>query len=70
MLSRASSRLAAMDERGRGVAHHYTTEQLLAFSEVSAADKLRWLEEVSHFLARFQSDDQRETMQRFRRGDL
>ncbi len=56
--------------RARGVAHHYTTDQLLAFRDVPAADKLRWLEEMKRFLERFQSEEQRETMQRFRRGDL
>ncbi len=54
----------------RGVTHVYTTEQLLAFRDVPVADKLRWLEEMKRFLERFQTEEAREAMQRFRRGDL
>ncbi len=57
-------------DRTRGVTHCHTTEQLVRFRDVPAADKLRWLEEMRHFLARFQSDRQREIMQRFRRDEL
>ena len=62
--------MADESPRSRGVVHRPTTEQLVAFRDVPAADKLRWLSEMSRLLERSQSEEQRETMQRFRRGDL
>jgi hypothetical protein len=52
------------------VTHAYTTEQLLAFRALPAADKLRWLEQMRQFLDRFLTPERRALMERFRRGDL
>ena len=54
----------------RGVAHHYSTEKLLAFRDVPAIDKLRWLEEMRIFLERFQPEEQRALSQKFRKGEI
>jgi hypothetical protein len=50
--------------------HAYPLERLLAFRAVSAADKLRWLEETRQFLDRFLTPERRALMDRFRRGEL
>jgi hypothetical protein len=54
----------------RGVAHHYTLEQLQAFRAISPADKLRWLGEMKDLLEKTLSPERLEILQRFRRGDL
>ena len=54
----------------RGVVHAYSIEQLRAFRDVPAEQKLRWLEGMRRFLARSLTPEKIEIMQRFRRGDL
>jgi hypothetical protein len=54
----------------RGVVHAYSLEQLRAFRDVPAEDKLRWLERMRSFLARSLTPEKIEIMNRFRRGDL
>ncbi len=57
--------------RGRkGVYHVHSTEKLLAFRDVSATDKLRWLEEMRQLLERFLSPERKELFERFRRGEI
>ena len=56
--------------RRRGYSHAYTIEQLRAFRDVPAEDKLRWLEAMRRFLERSLTPERLEIMQRFRRGDL
>jgi len=48
----------------------YSMDQLRAFRDVPAADKLRWLESMRRFLERSLTPEKLETMRRFRRGDL
>ena len=55
---------------GRGYKHAYSIEQLRAFRDVPAADKLRWLEDMRRFLEKALTPEKLEIMQRFRRGDL
>lgn len=54
----------------RGFSHAYSIEQLRAFRDVPAVDKLRWLESMRRFLERSLTPEKLEIMQRFRRGDL
>ena len=54
----------------RGVTHAYTIEQLRAFRDVPAEEKLRWLESMRRFLERSLTPEKLEIMQRFRRGEL
>ena len=54
----------------RGFSHAYSIEQLRAFRDVPAVDKLRWLESMRRFLERSLTPEKIEIMQRFRRGDL
>ncbi len=54
----------------RGVTHHYTIEQLRAFRDVPAADKLRWLESMRRLLERSLTPEKLDAFLRFRRGDL
>lgn len=56
--------------RRRGYSHAYTIEQLRAFRDVPAEDKLRWLESMRRFLERSLTPERLEIMQRFRRGEL
>lgn len=55
---------------GKGFRHAYTIEQLRAFRDVPAADKLRWLEQMRRFLERSLTPEKIEIMNRFRRGEL
>ena len=72
MRSVACSRIAAVADpvRKRGYTHAYSIEQLRAFRDISAEDKLRWLESMRRFLERSLTPEKLEIMQRFRRGDL
>lgn len=72
MHSVACSRIVAMAEptRKRGFTHAYSIDQLRAFRDVPAVDKLRWLEAMRRFLTRSLTAEKLEIMQRFRRGDL
>jgi hypothetical protein len=71
MHSAACSRIAVAESPPkRGYTHAYSIEQLRAFRDVPAADKLRWLEHMRRFLEKSLSADKIEIMQRFRRGDL
>ena len=54
----------------RGVRRSYSLEQLIAFRDVPAEEKLRWLESMRRFLERSLTPEKLEIMQRFRRGDL
>ena len=54
----------------RGYTHAYTLEQLRAFRDVPAAEKLRWLESMRRFLERSLTPEKIETLRRFRSGDL
>ncbi len=65
-------RIAVVDEvvRKRGFSHAYSMEQLRAFRDVPAEDKLRWLEGMRRFLERSLTPEKLQIMQRFRRGDL
>jgi hypothetical protein len=54
----------------KGVTHHYTIEQLRAFRDTPAIDKLRWLESMRRFLEKSLTPERIEIMQRFRRGEL
>ena len=54
----------------RGYSHAYTIEQLRAFRDVPAEDKLRWLESMRRFLERSLTPERLEIMQRFRRGEI
>ncbi|MEJ7599859.1 MAG: hypothetical protein WKG01_18280 [Kofleriaceae bacterium] len=56
--------------RKRGYSHAYSIEQLRAFRDVPAEDKLRWLEGMRRFLERSLTPEKIEIMHRFRRGDL
>ncbi len=56
--------------RKRGCTHVYSIEQLRAFRDVPAVDKLRWLEGMRRFLERSLTPEKIEIMRRFRRGDL
>jgi hypothetical protein len=58
------------EQRLRGVAHHYSTEQLLEFRDVAAVDKLTWLEEMKELLTKALSPERIALLERFRRGDL
>lgn len=62
--------MAADGPRRRGVRHVYTDEQLRAFRDVPAEEKLRWLESMRQLLARALTPEKLELMQRLRRGDL
>lgn len=57
-------------ERRTGYKHAYTIEQLRAFRDVSAEDKLRWLEGMRRFLERALTPEKLEIMRRFRRSEL
>jgi hypothetical protein len=57
-------------DRKRGFSHIYSIEQLRAFRDVPAEDKLRWLEGMRRFLERSLTPEKLEIMRRFRRGDL
>jgi hypothetical protein len=59
-----------MAEPTKGVSHHYTLEQLVAFRDIPAADKLAWLEEMKQLLERALTPERLEALQRFRRGEL
>lgn len=61
-----------MAERARrgGYTHVYSIEQLRAFRDIPAAEKLRWLEQMRQFLERSLTPEKIEVMRRFRRGDL
>jgi hypothetical protein len=52
------------DNPRRGVTHVYTTEQLLAFRAVPAADKLRWLESMRRLLEKALTPAKLEIMNR------
>jgi hypothetical protein len=54
----------------KGYVHAYTIEQLRAFRDVPAEDKLRWLEGMRQFLERSLTPEKVEIMRRFRRGEL
>ena len=54
----------------RGVRRHYTLEQLRAFRDVPALEKLRWLESMRRLLERSLTPEKLEILQRFRRGEL
>ena len=54
----------------KGIVHCYTIEQLRAFRDTPAVEKLRWLEAMRRFLERSLTPERIEIMQRFRRGDL
>lgn len=54
----------------RGFSHCYTIEQLRAFRDVPAIEKLRWLEAMRRFLEATLTPEKLEIMQRFRRGEL
>lgn len=56
--------------RRRGFSHVYSIEQLRAFRDVPAVDKLRWLESMRRFLEKALTPEKIEIMHRFRRGDL
>jgi hypothetical protein len=56
-------------DRG-GVYHHHSDEELVRFRSLSPLEKLEWLEAMRRFLLRFQPAEQREIMNRFRRGEL
>ncbi len=67
----ASSEIAVADlPQKRGIAHVYSLEQLRAFRDVPAEDKLRWLEAMRRLLERALTPEKLEIMNRFRRGDL
>jgi hypothetical protein len=68
MHSAACSRIVVAEKRG--YTHAYSLEQLRAFRDVPAADKLRWLENMRRFLEKSLTADKIEIMRRFRRGDL
>ena len=55
---------------GRGVRHHDTLEQLRAFRDVPAADKLRWLESMRQLLERSLTPEKLDAFLHFRRGEL
>lgn len=61
-----------MADRGKpgGVTHHYTIEQLVAFRDVPAADKLAWLEEKKELLAKTLTPEKLALLERFHRGDV
>lgn len=54
----------------RGYSHAYSIEQLRAFRDVPAEQKLRWLESMRRFLERSLTPEKLETMRRFRRGEI
>lgn len=54
----------------RGVRRTYGIEQLRAFRDVPAEEKLRWLESMRRLLERSLTPEKLAIMQRFRRGDL
>ncbi len=54
----------------RGFTHAYTIEQLRAFRDVPAEEKLRWLESMRRFLERSLTPEKLAIMQRFRRSEL
>lgn len=54
----------------KGYSHAYTIEQLRSFRDVSAEDKLRWLEGMRRFLERSLTPEKLEIMFRIRRGEL
>jgi hypothetical protein len=55
---------------GKGYTHAYTIEQLRAFRDVPAAEKLRWLEGMRQFLERSLTPERLDIMLRIRRGEL
>ena len=66
-----SWRIAVADlHQKRGIVHAYSLEQLRAFRDIPAEDKLRWLEGMRRFLERALTPEKLEIMKRFRRGDL
>ncbi|MEL6339832.1 MAG: hypothetical protein AAFQ65_07980 [Myxococcota bacterium] len=54
----------------KGVYHAPTLEQLQAFRAIPDEEKLRWLEAMRQTLHEALSPEQKEVMQRFRRGEL
>ncbi|HEY7954423.1 MAG TPA: hypothetical protein VII38_03985 [Polyangia bacterium] len=50
--------------------HSYPLEKLLAFRDVPAADKLRWLQEMREFCDRFLTPERKALLARFRKGEL
>jgi hypothetical protein len=59
-----------MKNRRSGVKHAYPLEKLLAFRDVPAADKLRWLQEMREFCDRFLTPERKALLARFRKGEL
>jgi len=70
MLSADFETIAMGDRDRKGVVHHYTIEQLRAFRDTSAVEKLQWLEAMRRFLERSLTPERIAIMQRFRRGEL
>lgn len=62
----------AMPDRPKhlGYTHTFTLEQLRAFRDVAAIEKLRWLESMRQFLEKSLTPQKLEIMMRFRRGEL
>lgn len=59
------------EHEGRcGYSHAYTIEQLRAFRDVPAVEKLRWLEALRQFVECSLTPEKLEIMARFRRGEL
>lgn len=59
-----------MNAPRKGYSHAYTLEQLRAFRDVPAVDKLRWLEGMRRFLERSLTPEKLEIMRRFRAGEI
>ena len=53
----------------KGVTHAYPPEKLLAFRDVPAADKLRWLQEMREFCDRFPTPGRKALLEPFRKGE-
>lgn len=64
-------RIAVSDRAKQlGYTHAFTLEQLRAFRDVAAIEKLRWLESMRQFLEKSLTPEKLDVMMRFRRGEL
>ncbi len=54
----------------KGFRYNTTEESIRNYAELSARQKLEWLEEVNRFFYTFMSESKRKIMEKFRSGEI